>query len=184
MSNPKYNPIRGHEPLRVPQGWTDQARQFVIQLEHLLEDIYQRFSKLKPIVEQVEETADAVQGLTTSLGNVGKRTLVASETVETTTTFAYTGVSVTLTKTSIVSAGLAYYYSATDTIAICSADSGTSCAFLAQARNFDVGGITPSYIWCHAVLGAGTYYIWAKSRSTANNLIYVYKTELESGGGA
>ena len=31
---------RQHQPLRVPNGWTDQEKAFVIQIERLLEEIY------------------------------------------------------------------------------------------------------------------------------------------------
>jgi len=38
--------IRQHQPLRVPQGWVDQERSLVIQLERLFDDIYKRFGRL------------------------------------------------------------------------------------------------------------------------------------------
>lgn len=47
MANDRYTHTRGHEPLRVPQGWREQERAFVIQLERILTDIYQRFGSGK-----------------------------------------------------------------------------------------------------------------------------------------
>jgi len=32
--------VRQHEPLRIPERWTGQDRSFVVQLERLLDDIY------------------------------------------------------------------------------------------------------------------------------------------------
>jgi len=32
--------IRQHEPLRIPEHWRGQDRSFVVQLEHILDDIY------------------------------------------------------------------------------------------------------------------------------------------------
>lgn len=46
MANEKYTHTRGHEPLRIPQGWREQERAFVIQLERILTDVYQRFGKI------------------------------------------------------------------------------------------------------------------------------------------
>lgn len=115
----------------------------------------------------------------TEITNIGKRTEVVGDMVSTTTTFAYTGKSVTITKTSYVEAMLTYTNTPTDTIAILSESSGNSARFYAQQKNNDVGGITPSYICCGTVLPAGTYYIWAKSRSNGSNAIYIYVTQIE-----
>ena len=46
MANERYTHTRGHEPLRIPQGWREQERAFVIQLERILTDVYQRFGKI------------------------------------------------------------------------------------------------------------------------------------------
>ena len=40
---------RQHQPLRVPQGWTDQDRALVIQLEHLFDELYSLTSRLEDI---------------------------------------------------------------------------------------------------------------------------------------
>lgn len=95
------------------------------------------------------------------------------------TTFAYTGISFSLTKVSIVSVSLSYTSSNTDTIAICDVNSGNVGNFYAQGKNNDVGGITPSRIFAYAVLPAGTYYVWAKSRSSGSNEVAVYKYQIE-----
>lgn len=33
---------RQHEPLRTPAGWTEQERALIVQLERLLDDLYNR----------------------------------------------------------------------------------------------------------------------------------------------
>ena len=38
--------IPQHEPLRVPQGWNNEDRGFVIQLERIHDDIYRHFIPL------------------------------------------------------------------------------------------------------------------------------------------
>lgn len=42
----RMNP-RQHTPLRVPNGWSDEARRFVIQLEEILDDIYRRTGRIR-----------------------------------------------------------------------------------------------------------------------------------------
>lgn len=58
--------IPQHEPLRVPQGWTEQARAFVIQLERIIDRIYAYvsggFSKQE---EELESVRDGITGLGT-----------------------------------------------------------------------------------------------------------------------
>ena len=127
----------------------------------------------------LKEVNSSITSLNSSLTNIGKRTLVAEEMKTTGTTFAYTGISFTLTKVSIVSASLSYTNSNTDTIAICSVSSGSAGNFYGQGKNYDVGGLTPIRIFAYAVLPPGTYYIWAKSRSSGSNEIAVYKCQLE-----
>ena len=46
MSNKTY---RNHQPLRVPQGWTGQDRSLVIQLERLLNELYNLAGRLEEI---------------------------------------------------------------------------------------------------------------------------------------
>lgn len=38
--------IPQHEPLRVPQGWNEQDRSLVIQIERVHDDIYKHFKPL------------------------------------------------------------------------------------------------------------------------------------------
>lgn len=52
---------RSHEPLRVPDNWRGQDRQLVIQLERLLDDIYQKLGFDASGIEQ--EIADLQTGL-------------------------------------------------------------------------------------------------------------------------
>ena len=61
MSNPKYRPLRGHEPLRVPHGWTDQSRQLVVQLEHLLDEIYNQLQKSEDRLRKLEDRVSALE---------------------------------------------------------------------------------------------------------------------------
>ena len=49
-----------HEPLRVPEGWKGQERAFVIQLERLMDDVYNRLGK---IMEAETELKDVVSDL-------------------------------------------------------------------------------------------------------------------------
>lgn len=43
---------RQHAPLRVPKGWTGEARALVLQLERLLDEIYALISKLEQSAAQ------------------------------------------------------------------------------------------------------------------------------------
>lgn len=36
-----------HETLRVPAGWKDQDRALIMQLEHILDDIYHRLGNIR-----------------------------------------------------------------------------------------------------------------------------------------
>lgn len=60
--------VRGHEPLRVPQGWKDQDKALIIQLDRILDDIYRRFSnKDSEAIAALEERMDTVEGNIDSL---------------------------------------------------------------------------------------------------------------------
>ncbi len=39
--------VHQHDTLRVPSGWNDQARAFVVQLEGILDDLYKRFGRIR-----------------------------------------------------------------------------------------------------------------------------------------
>ena len=47
--------IRQHEPLRVPDGWKNQERMLVIQLERLLDEIYAAIGRLEQKVKELSE---------------------------------------------------------------------------------------------------------------------------------
>lgn len=44
-----------NQRLRVPNGWTGEARSLVIQIETILNDLYAKIEKLKKEIEQEEE---------------------------------------------------------------------------------------------------------------------------------
>lgn len=60
-----YSTIQGHEPLRVPQGWQQQERAFVVQLEEILDDIYRRFGRLRvqDLGKDLKQVVEDVTGL-------------------------------------------------------------------------------------------------------------------------
>lgn len=42
-----YSTIQQHQPLRVPDGWSQSEKWLVVQLEELFDDIYRRFGRLR-----------------------------------------------------------------------------------------------------------------------------------------
>lgn len=59
MAN-SYSIIKGHEPIRIPDGWDVQEKKVILQLEEIFDDIYRRFGRLDmkdfaPEVRQVLE---------------------------------------------------------------------------------------------------------------------------------
>lgn len=42
-----YSTIQQHQPLRVPQGWNQQEKMLVLQLDETFDDIYKRFGRLR-----------------------------------------------------------------------------------------------------------------------------------------
>lgn len=46
MATRKQETIRQHESIRVPQGWTEQDKALIGQLERIFDDIYKRFGRL------------------------------------------------------------------------------------------------------------------------------------------
>lgn len=60
-----YSTIQGHEPLRVPQGWNQQERAFVVQMEEILDDIYRRFGRLRvqDLGKDLKQVVEDVTGL-------------------------------------------------------------------------------------------------------------------------
>lgn len=89
---------------------------------------------------------------------------------------AYTGVSFTITKKSIVRADLYYTYSTPLEIAITTGSSGNQ-SFLAHAVS--VANMTNVMLSCTAILDPGTYYVWARSGASANNNVGLYGLQIE-----
>lgn len=52
----KYNRVKQHEPLRVPQHWNTEDRAFVIQLNQTLDDLYGKIGRLEQRVKTLEES--------------------------------------------------------------------------------------------------------------------------------
>ena len=73
--------VKHHETLRVPQGWKEQEKAFVIQLERILDDIYAKYGGNQAAVTNVEYN-DETQKITKTIG--GKTTdVVTAETLKT-----------------------------------------------------------------------------------------------------
>lgn len=73
MAKPTF--FRHHEPLPTPAKWGDEERMFAVKLEHTLDDIYQRFGKIRlkdlapDVQEEFKDIIDMVDGLDTKLLN-------------------------------------------------------------------------------------------------------------------
>lgn len=67
-----YSTIQGHEPLRVPQGWNQQERAFVVQMEEILDDIYRRFGRLRvqDLGKDLKKIVEDVTGLSYTQYNI------------------------------------------------------------------------------------------------------------------
>lgn len=82
------NKSRQHQPLRVPAGWTGQDRALVIQIEHLLDEVYSLLLRLG----ETEGTAfPGDRGKALEDGKADKDTTV--------TNVAYDGTNKKITKT-------------------------------------------------------------------------------------
>ena len=46
--------VRQHEPLRVPYGWKEQDRAFVIQLDRKFDELYAIISNLEERIRKLE----------------------------------------------------------------------------------------------------------------------------------
>ena len=99
--------IKQHEPLRVPQGWKDQDRALVIQIEHILDDIYKRFGQLtwedlgKKLQERITDIAEgAVTAVTWDSVNK-KLTVTINDTVNDVVTIATIKTALNLTKSDV-----------------------------------------------------------------------------------
>lgn len=61
--------VRQHEPLRVPQGWTDQARSLVMQIERVFDKIFSLLGKHREDIDgkkdkQTAKTSPSASGST------------------------------------------------------------------------------------------------------------------------
>ena len=79
--------IKKHEAIRVPQGWKDQDRALVIQIERILDDIYKRFGRLswEDLGEKLQEKITGIiEGAVTAVtwDNTNKKlTVTINDTV-------------------------------------------------------------------------------------------------------
>ena len=55
--------IQQHVPIRAPRKWTDEEKQFVIQLDRLMDDVYRHFGYL----ERLTLSTNGVDGLSRAL---------------------------------------------------------------------------------------------------------------------
>ena len=49
---------KGHVPVRIPAGWTDQNRAMVIQINNLIDDLYRRINELQNEVDKLKEEGE------------------------------------------------------------------------------------------------------------------------------
>jgi len=56
-----------HEPLRIPENWRGQDRQFVIQLERLLDDVYMKLAKQSETETGLKDAVSALDDRVTAL---------------------------------------------------------------------------------------------------------------------
>lgn len=56
-----------HEPLRVPENWKGQDRALVIQLDRLMDDIYNRLGKLMETQTELRTAAADLDDRVTTL---------------------------------------------------------------------------------------------------------------------
>ena len=51
----KIREQRQRVPLRVPNGWQEQERSLVIQLETALDEIYRRLGQIEKAIQEIRE---------------------------------------------------------------------------------------------------------------------------------
>lgn len=79
MSTRKPNRVNQHEPLRVPQGWNDQSRALVMQIDRLLDDVYTKLGKIQqlaealPTADQISRTGDNPQTVEAALTSINSQ---------------------------------------------------------------------------------------------------------------
>ena len=50
-----------HAPLRTPQGWDRQEQALIVQIEHLMDDIYKNIALLKEATEKLDARVTALE---------------------------------------------------------------------------------------------------------------------------
>ena len=65
----KYSTIQQHQPLRIPNGWSGQEKQLIVQLDEVFDDIYKRFGRLKlsDLSEGLRKTLSDTEGAIATL---------------------------------------------------------------------------------------------------------------------
>lgn len=53
--------IKQHEPLRVPQGWREQERGLVIQLNRILDEVYGLLGTIQQKIDAIQAEIDELQ---------------------------------------------------------------------------------------------------------------------------
>lgn len=175
--------IKQHEPLRVPDGWGQQERRFVLQLEDLFDDIYKSFSRItlddlqKDLRMSIISSADGVAEL--SAGKIDKTTVyqTASDivsTAETYTNSALTNYSTnTQTSTMISQYVMDNAYSKQSGITITAAGIDISGS---QYVKIDSGGYFKVTTGTFGIdTSASDYVLWAGALSPANAYFWIKK---------
>ena len=63
----RYNRLKQHEQLRVPNGWKEQDKALIIQLERIFDDIY---SKLGPTADKIQRTVSNTQTVENAIADL------------------------------------------------------------------------------------------------------------------
>lgn len=119
----------------------------------------------------VDKEADAINSLNSKVENIGAQSVLLNESTSISASYASTGKTFTLTKTSIVSIAQGYSNALPTAIGAKSTDTsaGTSVIYAENSgQEESVAGLTG-----YGVLQAGTYYVWAKAKAAASNTINV-----------
>lgn len=125
----------------------------------------------------LKEVNSSISSINNSLANIGTRAALFYTQTAVTATMAYVGLSFSLTKRSIVRVTLYYTNSRPSALAIGDSNTGSNVNFLASVGV--VPEVTNSAIAVSAVLDAGTYYIYARSATSAQNTIGAVSYQIE-----
>ena len=69
MAEKSYSTIQQHPPLRVPTGWSSEEKALIIQLEEILDDLYNRFGYMR----------FKDKGKTIDIDNINAKTVTADQ---------------------------------------------------------------------------------------------------------